>query len=299
MSDIQFGPALRVLRVARGLTLRGMARLLNVSPAYLSQVENGKLPSPSHDRIADMAKTLGVPPHRLFALASKIPPDVEALVEGTPEAAHFLHRALDLKFVGRGFLLLSELLDLLGSDGLIELLNSAHKDLSANAKTSSETKDSSSEEAAKVENCLRRELTYADLPYDTWPDVIDYIAEEIVRVVPGLCVDDIAEPLTDNSYPDKACVGGGVAIPHLLLPQITQPVLAVARLKSAVVTPVDPTLRYVVVLLDSLLSAGRHVRIIARVVQIFSAPDVLALITNAPDRATLFSVITQADHAIG
>ncbi|NUN14323.1 MAG: PTS sugar transporter subunit IIA [Myxococcales bacterium] len=299
MSDVQFGPALRVLRVARGLTLRGMARLLNVSPAYLSQVENSKLPSPSHERIADMAKTLGIPSHRLFALASKIPPDVEALVEGTPEAAHFLHQALDLKFVGRGFLLLSELMDLVGADGLVQLLSAAHRDVLANAKSAAGAKELNSDGAAKVERCLHPELTYANLRYDTWPDVIDYIAEEIVTVVPDITVDDIAAPLTDSSYPDRSCVGGGVAIPHLLLPQIQQPILAVARLKNPVVTTMDPALRYVVVLLDNALTAGRHVRIIARVVQIFSAPHVLELMNKAPDNATLYRVISQADHAIG
>jgi len=42
-----FGSFLREKRIARGLTLRGMAAKLDLSPVYLSNIENDRRPAPT------------------------------------------------------------------------------------------------------------------------------------------------------------------------------------------------------------------------------------------------------------
>ncbi|MCH1866201.1 helix-turn-helix domain-containing protein [Nocardioides sp. CFH 31398] len=60
------GRTVRELRLARGLTVRGLAGALGVSPATLSAVENGRT-GVSSARVASMAAALEVPVQRLLA----------------------------------------------------------------------------------------------------------------------------------------------------------------------------------------------------------------------------------------
>lgn len=63
------GRTLRELRTARGLTLRDVAGLLEVSPATVSAIENGKT-GVSSERISRLAEALDVPVQRLFAAST-------------------------------------------------------------------------------------------------------------------------------------------------------------------------------------------------------------------------------------
>lgn len=75
------GPTLRALRTSRQLTLRDLAALLEVSPATLSAIENGRT-GVSADRVARLAALLGVPVGRMF-----LPADAQPPRDGTDPAA--------------------------------------------------------------------------------------------------------------------------------------------------------------------------------------------------------------------
>ncbi len=64
-SQLEFGRRIRELRTARGLTLRDAADRLQVSPATMSAIENGKT-GVSAERIARLAEELGVPVQSMF-----------------------------------------------------------------------------------------------------------------------------------------------------------------------------------------------------------------------------------------
>lgn len=294
--SIRFGSALRVLRTARGLSLRGLARKLNVSPAYLSQVENGKLPAPSHERILELSATLDVPPHRLFALASKIPPSVTQLLERTPEAGRFLTRAEQLGFPAQGFHKLVETLERLGVEGLVQLLEQA--------APSDGTWDDESAVAPSappdfpLAPHLRRELIFVDLEMEAWADVIDTLAEAITDVTDAVDADDIATPLTENEYPDSVAIGGGVAIPYLALPSIDEPILAVARLAKPLRTAVDPELNLVFLLVGSPKPEIRNLRHLARIVQICTSRDVRQALDSVTTSDEFLELLLSADESI-
>ena len=65
-SRTALGRTVRELRAARGLTVRDVADLLQVSPATVSAIENGRT-GMSAQRIARLAEELGVPVGRMFA----------------------------------------------------------------------------------------------------------------------------------------------------------------------------------------------------------------------------------------
>ena len=60
MQRIAFGPTIRLLRQAKGISLREMARQLGVSPAFLSQIEAGRQHKIPKARIVQVAEMLGV-----------------------------------------------------------------------------------------------------------------------------------------------------------------------------------------------------------------------------------------------
>lgn len=59
------GPRLKEIRTQSGTSLREVARQLNVSPSFLSQIENGKS-QPSVATLYAIAKLLGVSVDVLF-----------------------------------------------------------------------------------------------------------------------------------------------------------------------------------------------------------------------------------------
>jgi len=90
---MHFGYTLRTLRTAAGISLRRLAKEVDVSPAYLSQVERGTLPPPTLPRLRDIAKVLGVPPVALTDLTDRLATEVLKLVRSMPEAVRFLRVA--------------------------------------------------------------------------------------------------------------------------------------------------------------------------------------------------------------
>jgi len=76
MHDLMFGHTLRMLRTTAGISLRNLAKKMDVSPAYLSQIERGKLPPPTHNRIAKIAETIGIPLSLLIEMSHRPNPEV-------------------------------------------------------------------------------------------------------------------------------------------------------------------------------------------------------------------------------
>jgi mannitol/fructose-specific phosphotransferase system IIA component (Ntr-type)/transcriptional regulator with XRE-family HTH domain len=271
-----------------------LARQLNVSPAYLSQVENGKLPAPSHERILELSETLDVPPHRLFALAAKIPPNVTQLLERTPEAARFLTKADQLEFPAVGFHLLVEVLDRLGVDATLQLLESA---VPAPEVATLHGRGASGPDYA-LAPLVHTNLVYADLGLGAWADVIDTLAESLVEHATGIGPDDIATPLTEEGYPDAVCIGGGVAVPHLSPKSLDKPLLAVARMRTPLKTTAEPSLRFVFLLLGTAEPAIRQLRHLARIVQICTSEEARSALESAADATELCNAILAADKSI-
>jgi len=83
---MHFGATLRLLRLDSGLSLRDLARRLDVSGAYLSRVENGLDSAPTPTRLAAIARELDVPEQLLLGLAQQVSPLVVDYLREEPEA---------------------------------------------------------------------------------------------------------------------------------------------------------------------------------------------------------------------
>ena len=97
MAD-SFGKKIRDLRVNSEVGLREMARLINKSPGYLSDVEHDHVPPPSEDVILKIAEAMNADKKELLAVAQKMDPEISSYVAREPEAADFLRMAKDKEF---------------------------------------------------------------------------------------------------------------------------------------------------------------------------------------------------------
>jgi len=93
-----FGETLRQIRIDSGLGLRELARLIDKSPGYLSDVENGRVPPPSEAVIIDISAALEVDKKGLLFAARKVDPELSEYVARKSEVADFLRMARDRGF---------------------------------------------------------------------------------------------------------------------------------------------------------------------------------------------------------
>src|SRR5262245_42662108 len=84
---MHFGATLRLLRIDAGLSLRELAQRVGVSSAYLSRVENGQDGVPTADRLAAIARALGVPTALLLELGHQVGSFVSSYLERVPAAS--------------------------------------------------------------------------------------------------------------------------------------------------------------------------------------------------------------------
>ena len=95
-----FGKLLRSFRLKAGVGLRELARLIDKSPGYLSDVELDNVPPPSEETIVQIANALNVDKKALLSSAKKVDPELSEYVAEQPQAADFLRMAKDQEFDG-------------------------------------------------------------------------------------------------------------------------------------------------------------------------------------------------------
>ncbi len=85
--DGELGARLRRRRKALGLTAKELARVANVSPSYVSQLEHGKQDQPSLEVLGALATALGMPTADLLgeSVSVGLPPQVPQVLAALAE----------------------------------------------------------------------------------------------------------------------------------------------------------------------------------------------------------------------
>ena len=86
---MDYGKAIRIVRAARGIAQKDLARISGLDPSYISLLESGDR-APSQRAIAAVAKALTVPVHVLAILAS----EERDIRRTSPEHVHAMGRML-------------------------------------------------------------------------------------------------------------------------------------------------------------------------------------------------------------
>jgi transcriptional regulator with XRE-family HTH domain len=84
MADEKFGAFIRARREAKDIGLREMARMIGVSPTYVSRVERDEYPPPAEDKVRLIAGVIGCDVDDLLARAGKVSSDLSDIIMRHP-----------------------------------------------------------------------------------------------------------------------------------------------------------------------------------------------------------------------
>src|SRR5690242_14587547 len=80
----QFGEFVRRAREAKEIGLREMAKMIGVSPTYLSKVERDEFPPPAEDKVRKIAEIIGCDADELLARAGRVSSDLSDIIKQHP-----------------------------------------------------------------------------------------------------------------------------------------------------------------------------------------------------------------------
>ena len=97
--NVEFGKRIRELREAKlrtdpRFTLRQFAKMVDVSPTFLSKMERGEFDPPRPEKIKKMAELLEVDADELLALAGRVDPELNEIIREQPSVLPDLLRAV-------------------------------------------------------------------------------------------------------------------------------------------------------------------------------------------------------------
>lgn len=80
----KFGAFIRREREGKEIGLREMAKMIRVSPTYLSKVERDEFPPPAEDKVKAIAKIIGCDTDDLLARANRVSTDISDIIKRHP-----------------------------------------------------------------------------------------------------------------------------------------------------------------------------------------------------------------------
>jgi transcriptional regulator with XRE-family HTH domain len=80
----KFGAFIRRKRVSKEIGLREMAKMIGVSPTYLSKVERDEFPPPAEDKVKAIAKIIECDSDDLLARAGRVSSDISEIIKRHP-----------------------------------------------------------------------------------------------------------------------------------------------------------------------------------------------------------------------
>ena len=80
----KFGAFIRREREGKEIGLREMAKMIGVSPTYMSKVERDEFPPPAEDRVRAIAKIIECDADDLLARAGRVSSDITDIIKRRP-----------------------------------------------------------------------------------------------------------------------------------------------------------------------------------------------------------------------
>ena len=290
MQRIAFGPTIRLLRQAKGISLREMARQLGVSPAFLSQIEAGRQHKIPKARIVQVAEMLGVSEGYLLGTARQIHPDVIRFLSDTPEAAEFMTAAMKNGMAAEDFNQLRELVEeRKGRAGF------------AWANTPRQKKKPKAEAMESLASFLDPSVCLTGVGVQNKDRLFQRFVKLLAKKNKSVSPEVLLERMEKRERQSPTSVGGGVAIPHAFVPDIDAPVVGVLLLKRAI--QYGPTnedrVKTVFFLVGKEGDPGQHLPILARIARLCSTPEFLEVLTKAKSGRDVYKTVISWDKRVG
>lgn len=292
MQGIAFGPTIRLLRQAKGISLREMARQLGVSPAFLSQIEAGRQHKIPKARIVQVAEMLGVSEAYLLGTAKQIHPDLIKFLSETPEAAEFMTAAMKSGMIAEDFTYLRSLVS--DKKGRVSLKKTK---LPSKAKAKKKKPATSSHD---LEEYVDAALCLTGVGVQSKDRLFHRFAKMVAKRHKGISTEQLLERLNKRENQSPTSVGGGVAIPHAFLPGLDEPVIGALLLKRAIVfgPTKEDRVKTVFFLIGQDNGSENHLPILARIARLCSTPEFLDVLSKARTGKELYKTVLNWDRRI-
>lgn len=293
MQGIAFGPTIRLLRQAKGISLREMARKLGVSPAFLSQIEAGRQHKIPKQRIVQVAKMLGVSEGYLLGTARQVHPDVLQFLRETPEAAEFITTAIRSGLEPEDFAELREALKDRPGKGFVRRATVP--------ATGRKKKRSDKEVAQDLASYLDPALCVTGLIVQNRDRLFQRFVKLVTKKNKALSTDTLLERLEHRERQAPTIVGGGVAIPHAFVADVDAPIVGAAMLKRSIpfTSNGEGRVKTVFFLIGNENKPQFHISILARIARLCSTPEFLDAFAGARTNRELYKTILQWDKRVG
>jgi PTS system nitrogen regulatory IIA component len=296
-----FGHTLRMLRTTAGISLRTLARKIDVSPAYLSQVELGKLNPPTHDRIKKIAETIGIPLSLLIEMSHRPNPDTIMLLRGHHGLDELIRLTFKIGLEDKDILEIIALMRKLGARGFLNLIHYGKEHSSdfiknGRDKLTSEVKPSAINHISGLE-FLNPRLVFQRLEFTEKSDLLRYMIEKIGTIYNSFDLDKIYTKLMANEAEDSSGLGNGVAIPHLFVDELDKTILAIARIPKGIdFSAIDnKPVHLVCLVLSNPESCQSHLNLLAFFAQKFQIPTFMDEILKAGSRKSILALLFDRD----
>jgi PTS system nitrogen regulatory IIA component len=290
MQGIAFGPTIRLLRQAKGISLREMARQLGVSPAFLSQIEAGRQHKIPKARIVQVAEMLGVSEGYLLGTAKQMHPDLIRFLSETPEAAEFMTAAMKNGLSAEDFANLRELVEERKGKGGFR----------APAIPSTKRKKKSSRSTEDLASYLDANLCLTNVGVQNKDRLFQRFVKLLVKRNKAVSAEELLEKMEKRERQSPTSVGGGVAIPHAFVADLDKPVIGVLLLKRAI--QYGPTredrVKTVFFLVGKEGKPEHHLPLLARIARLCSTPEFLDVLGKSKTARDVYKTVSNWDKRI-
>ncbi len=149
----------------------------------------------------------------------------------------------------------------------------------------------------RLADYLNEDLVLWDLPRLDKPSLIKAFATRVASRIPTVNEQDVTDRLLEREAQQSTGIGGGLALPHALVPGLEKPLLAVGRAHEGLdfaaldSEPVD----LFFLLLSPPEAQGQHLRLLARLSRILAADDTLTKLRRASGAKDFLELLIQED----
>jgi len=278
------------------MSLRELSRIIDVSPTYLSLIENGKQPPPSDMRVAQIEEALGLPTGCLRGATGCVTSEVALFIRNVPEVADFLKAAKVNLMSAEDFMMLTSLINSFGWQRTREALE-------ATTLHTVETFTSNREApgiSPYVWPFLSEELIFDIFGFEDKQRLLGEIVSRMASQFDGLQSEIMVKQLLERERVASTGIGDGVAVPHVYFSGLRRMVIVLSRIPTGMdFDAIDGEPVYLVLLLAGPVSAkDLHLQLLARATRLLSYSNFRESVLKASDPAEIISIFRSAERRI-
>jgi len=298
-----FGHTLRMLRTTAGISLRALAKKMEVSPAYLSQVELGKMPAPTPDRMIRIAETIGIPVSLLIEMSHRPNPETVLLLQGHQGLNELIKIAVEIGLESKDVFEITALMRSLGGEGFRKLIHYGTDHFSdfmppESSQHSSDYSPSPIGQFSFSEKTDPR-LVFKKLDFEDKGDLLRYMIEKVSTIYGSLDSDRAYKKLMSSEAEDSSGIGNGAALPHLYVDELDQTIISIARIPGGIdFSAIDEKpVHLVCLILSDPDFQQNHLNLLAYFARKFQMPTLIDEILKANSKKNILSILFDRDDA--